>query len=293
MNDMTSSLMGLGVQAENMDAILMGQAVDRIKFVDLLTLRPHLPLKPLLGRALKIRIRDFLKGGVVADKMAMSLEKCERKRCRDALASEGLRREFARRFGSALAKRVDLVVCNFPTWQCSLFMYVHVAVVMRFTHRWDHHLQGTLVDPGASRRPAQSWSELASSSFRPSAEFNRSRSEALHWRRLKGHGAAALKAAGLYEELAATAHTTLNDMAARPNVVVAASNPYDFMYLRRSLGVQPVPWPGTASQLVPVPYTGDHLSSSDHLGDRAGAGRSPTRAGRGMGRAIVLFCCGI
>ena len=75
-----------------------------------------------------------------------------RRRCRDALSSDGLRREFARRFGAAFEKHVDVVACNFPTWQCALFMYVNVAVVMRFTHRWDHHLQSYYADPGVVSR---------------------------------------------------------------------------------------------------------------------------------------------
>ena len=44
-----------------------------------------------------------------------------------------------------------------------------------------------------------------------------------------------------------------------PQVVLAASNPYDANYLRRALGVTPVPWPGTARQLLEtVSYTGEH-----------------------------------
>ena len=55
----------------------------------------------------------------------------------------------ARSFGAAFEQSVDAVACNFPTWQCALFMYVDVAVIMRFTHRWDHHLQSYYADPGA------------------------------------------------------------------------------------------------------------------------------------------------
>ena len=66
---------------------------------------------------------------------------CERRRCRDGLYVDSLVDEFAARFGSELAKAVDAVACNFPTWQCALFARVNVTVIMRFTHRWDHHLQ--------------------------------------------------------------------------------------------------------------------------------------------------------
>ena len=63
------------------------------------------------------------------------------------------------RDGAAFEASVDVVACNFPTWQCSLFMYVNVAVVMRFTHRWDHHLQSYYADPGVASRPGAAWSE--------------------------------------------------------------------------------------------------------------------------------------
>ena len=43
-----------------------------------------------------------------------------------------------------------------------------------------------------------------------------------------------------------TALASLRSMAARPNVVLAASNPYDAAYLRRAFGREPLPWPGTS-----------------------------------------------
>ena len=79
----------------------------------------------------------------------MLLGNCERRRCRDALVSDGLRREFAAKFGAAFEASVDAVACNFPTWQCALFMYVNVTVIMRFTHRYDHHIQGIEVNSRA------------------------------------------------------------------------------------------------------------------------------------------------
>jgi hypothetical protein len=59
-------------------------------------------------------------------------------------------------------------------------------------------------------------------------------------------------------------------MATRSNVVVAASNAYDWVYLRRSVGVSATPWPGLSTQLSRIAYTGASAS----------------------GRPEVLFCCG-
>ena len=46
---------------------------------------------------------------------------------------EGIRADFARRFGRLFAERVDAVACNFPTWQCLLFAEFNVTVLMRFS----------------------------------------------------------------------------------------------------------------------------------------------------------------
>ena len=56
---------------------------------------------------LREQMRDFLRGSVHGKTDAVELPKCERKRCRVALYSEGLRREFARRFGAALEAARD------------------------------------------------------------------------------------------------------------------------------------------------------------------------------------------
>ena len=66
--------------------------------------------------------------------------------------------------------------------------------------------------------------------------------------------------------MAKAAHDSLADMARRPNVLFAASNVYDAMYLRRAFDAAPVPWPGIALQLAGLAYTGT--------------------------RSEVLFCCG-
>ena len=55
-------------------------------------------------------------------------------------------------------------------------------------------------------------------------------------------------------------------MVARPNVILAASNAYDAIYLERAFGRAPLPWPATAPHLAPVPYMGTRRS--------------------------ILFCCG-
>ena len=222
LNDMTATLQHMNVSLDNMDAMLMAQAADKRTFVDVVQ---HKRKRPLFPPNVKRAMRDFLRGAVHADKDATVLPKCERKRCRDALYSDGLRREFANRFGAVLEAHVDVVACNFPTWPCVLFMHVNVAIVMRFTHRWDHHLQGYYVDPGTSGRPAASWSELQrpSPSGR-SAAFNASIAASQRWRRIKGRGAAALREAGLLDEMPAAALRTLAMMAELPKVVTA-SNP--------------------------------------------------------------------
>lgn len=76
-----------------------------------------------------------------------TLPDCEQKRCRAALFDDALRREFAARFGRDIEANYDAVACNFPTWQCALFMHVNVAILMRFTHRYDHHVQGLSLQP--------------------------------------------------------------------------------------------------------------------------------------------------
>ena len=53
-------------------------------------------------------------------------------------------------------------------------------------------------------------------------------------------------------------------------VLVAASNAYDWVYVARGLGVHPVPWPGLSVQLSQIQYTG----------------------GSSRGRPEILFCCG-
>ena len=66
-----------------------------------------------------------------------TLPNCEAKRCRSGMYDDAIRRDFARMFGAHLEAKYDAVACNFPTWQCALFTYVRVAILLRFTHRYD------------------------------------------------------------------------------------------------------------------------------------------------------------
>jgi hypothetical protein len=143
--------------------------------------------------------------------------------CRLAAYDAQTRREFAARFGRLIEDKYDAVACNFPTWQCALFEHVNVAIIMRFTHRYDHHMQGLRL-PGGARDDT------------------------------------------VVEEV----ERVLKRMAAQPNVIVASSNAYDHVYLRRQLGITSVPWPGLSYQLARIPYLG----------------------GGSHARREILFCCG-
>ena len=129
------------------------------------------------------------------------------------------------------------MACNFPTWQCALFEQVAgVVVVMRFTHRWDHHLQGIARRPEPTAVPRVA---SAAASTPPLQVTNRTR---------PADTRAHQKSARIL--LAAEAYRTLRAMASQPRVVIAASNAYDATYLRRQLGVRATPWAGLASQLL-------------------------------------------
>ena len=104
LNDMTSTLARMNVT--HMDAMLMAQAAEKRPFVELFRMPSVVHTFPLRLRA---QMHDFLRGSVHRKTDAVELPKCERKRCRVALYSEGLRREFARRFGAALEASIDVV----------------------------------------------------------------------------------------------------------------------------------------------------------------------------------------
>lgn len=50
----------------------------------------------------------------------------------------------------AIEASLDLVLCQFPGWQCALFNNLHVPIAVRFTHRFQHHL--TRLPPGNSEK---------------------------------------------------------------------------------------------------------------------------------------------
>ena len=58
------------------------------------------------------------------------------------------------------------------------------------------------------------------------------------------------------ESAADEAAFVLRRMAERPNVLLAASNPYDWLYLRWSVGLDATPWVGLSVQLSTIGYTG-------------------------------------
>jgi len=111
-------------------------------------------------------------------------------------------------------------------------MYINVTVAMRYTHRYDHHLQGVRLPKTFKKKQLLSY---AASKQLP-------------------------------ESAAQEAAYALKRMAKRPNVFLTASNPYDWLYLRWTIGVNASPWAGLSVQLSSIPYTGT--------------------------RPQVLFCCG-
>ena len=57
-----------------------------------------------------------------------------------APATNLARQRFKRTFGREIEDAFDVVLCQFPGWQCSLFDELRVAIAVRFTHRFDHHV---------------------------------------------------------------------------------------------------------------------------------------------------------
>ena len=61
--------------------------------------------------------------------------------CIDALKPRSdYRREFVELFGPTIERNFDVVLCQFPGWQCALFQELRVGLAVRFTHRFDHHI---------------------------------------------------------------------------------------------------------------------------------------------------------
>ena len=132
MNDMVSLLVNvLGVSPASIDGMYFLQAHIMHSMLDkrILLRKP----RGLLGKSVHYReLNRFLtldpKAGA-----GPSAYLCDKRRCRQAVHDEGIRREFAARFGALFAAHVDVVACNFPSWQCLLFDYVNVSVVIRFS----------------------------------------------------------------------------------------------------------------------------------------------------------------
>lgn len=133
LNDMISFLVAeLGVDPRNVDGMYFLQAMTMKKMLDK---RVILRKPPILGSAQAYReLNRFLTFDSKAGAGPMS-PLCDKRRCRQAVHDEGIRSEFARLFARLFAEKVDVVACNFPTWQCMLFAEFNVSVVMRFTHR--------------------------------------------------------------------------------------------------------------------------------------------------------------
>lgn len=60
-----------------------------------------------------------------------------------------------RELTAEIENAIDVVMCQFPGFQCALFDTVRVAIVLRFTHRYHHHISGTL--PKSSTTLRQRW----------------------------------------------------------------------------------------------------------------------------------------
>lgn len=195
MNDMLATLHdGLGVNTSGIEGMVFMQGMINRNQIDTRFFECRLcGLGYNTSRELNSWLVELKKPGA----RMFTLPDCEQKRCRAGLFDDALRREFAARFGRALEAQYDAVACNFPSWQCTLFMYVNVAIIMRFTHRYDHHAQGLSLQPHM-RTPE------AASTFLLSSRHDPSRRPSL--------------------TVAEEAVHVLRHMARMPNVVFAASN---------------------------------------------------------------------
>jgi hypothetical protein len=203
MNDMLAFLHdALGIPAQNFDGIVFLQGMLMRSQIDPRFMKAH--RGKMLGWNMTKSINQYLTESNSG--RSFTLPKCEQKGCRRSAYDDTLRREFASKFGATIEANVDVVACNFPTWQCSLFMYVRVAVAMRYTHRWDHHLQGVPLTK-VFQKP-----QLLAAREGP-------------------RPASAAEEAGF----------VLRQLYSRPNVLLAASNPYA----------------GLSVQLSHISYTGE------------------------------------
>lgn len=87
---------------------------------------------PVLPSSVRPCLDRFLEGCTLRSRM---------RACIDAVKPNSrYRREFVELFGPTIEKHVDVVLCQFPGFQCALFMELKVGLALRFTHRFDHHI---------------------------------------------------------------------------------------------------------------------------------------------------------
>ena len=110
MNDMINTLVdSFGVRPEAIEGMLFAQAEQKRMFIDVLNQRvtksgTEKCKGRLLGKRVSLALHHWMQGkaftrsAVSSSTPCMLLNNCERKRCRDALVSDGLRREFANRY---------------------------------------------------------------------------------------------------------------------------------------------------------------------------------------------------
>ena len=70
-----------------------------------------------------------------------------------------------------LEQSIDLVLCQFPGWQCSIFDRLRVPFAVRFTHRFDHHIPGGPMSRYLRRR-LTSWASSGRAAIFTDNEFD-------------------------------------------------------------------------------------------------------------------------
>lgn len=130
LNDMASTLIDdLGVLPRDISLLVFGQAYQFRNHIDkrLMTVREP-PLAAMRGRPWESLLSFLARSNDGAPRAwggSMGAPACEtRGPCMQALFDASVRREFALRFGGPLSQLIDVVACNFPTWQCALFEQV-------------------------------------------------------------------------------------------------------------------------------------------------------------------------
>ena len=90
------------------------------------------PQHALLSRSVRGCLLHFMQACTLKEHM---------RACVDAMQPRSaFRREFVELFGPTIERSVDVVLCQFPGFQCALFSELRVGLALRFTHRFDHHI---------------------------------------------------------------------------------------------------------------------------------------------------------